>query len=111
MVLAATNRPLELDETLLRRLPEAFEIGMPDRKEKAEILKVALKRERDIFELCKKATYFPIREILEEEGNGRPCRVPRPLSQLDLEKGLDWIRRKFLLRRRRRKLQQVSIVG
>ena len=46
MVLAATNRPSELDETLLRRLPEAFEIGMPDRKEKAEILKVALKRER-----------------------------------------------------------------
>ncbi|WZY85799.1 hypothetical protein YC2023_032183 [Brassica napus] len=103
-----TNRPSELDEAILRRLPQAFEIGMPDRKERAEILKVTLKGERvepdidfdhvarlcegytgsDIFELCKKAAYFPIREILEEERKGRPCPVPRPLSQLDLEKVL-----------------------
>ncbi|CDY07970.1 BnaC03g35530D [Brassica napus] len=80
MVLAATNRPSELDEAIMRRLPQAFEIGMPERKERAEILKVTLKGERvepyidcegytgsDIFELCKKAT---------------------PLSQLDLEKVL-----------------------
>ncbi|CAN7135260.1 unnamed protein product, partial [Brassica rapa subsp. narinosa] len=82
MVLAATNRPSELDEAILRRLPQAFDIGMPDRKEKYEILKVVLKGERaepdidydhDIFELCEKATYFPIREILEKEGKGRPC--------------------------------------
>ncbi|KAH0862845.1 hypothetical protein HID58_080056, partial [Brassica napus] len=66
MVLAATNRPSELDEAILRRLPQTFEIGMPDCKDKAEILK-------DIFELCKKAAYFPIRETLEEEGKGRPC--------------------------------------
>uniref|UniRef100_A0A0D3AQ20 ATPase AAA-type core domain-containing protein n=1 Tax=Brassica oleracea var. oleracea TaxID=109376 RepID=A0A0D3AQ20_BRAOL len=60
MVLAATNRPSELDEAIMRRLPQAFEIGMPERKERAEILKVTLKGER----------------------------VPRPLSQLDLEKVL-----------------------
>ncbi|KAK9137837.1 hypothetical protein Sjap_008431 [Stephania japonica] len=30
MVLAATNQPLELDEAILRRIPQAFEIGMPD---------------------------------------------------------------------------------
>ncbi|KAL0787540.1 hypothetical protein Bca101_003786 [Brassica carinata] len=94
MVLAATNRPSELDEAIMRRLPQAFEIGMPERKERAEILKVTLKGERvepyidcegytgsDIFELCKKATYFPIREILEEERKWRPC-------PLDLEKVL-----------------------
>ncbi|KAG2313531.1 hypothetical protein Bca52824_025088 [Brassica carinata] len=97
MVLATTNRPSELDEAILRRLPQAFEIGMPDRKERTEILKVALKGERvepdidydhDVFELCKKAAYFPIREILEEERKGRLCPVPRSLSQLDLEKVL-----------------------
>ncbi|KAF3538416.1 hypothetical protein F2Q69_00020579 [Brassica cretica] len=96
MVLAATNRPSELDEAIMRRLPQAFEIGMPERKERAEILKVKLKGERvepdidydhlarlcegytgsDIFELCKKEAYFPIREILEEERKWRPC----PLS-------------------------------
>ncbi|XP_013639208.1 PREDICTED: ATP-dependent zinc metalloprotease FtsH-like [Brassica oleracea var. oleracea] len=46
MVLAATNRPSELDEAILKRLPQAFEIGMPDRKEKAGIFKVVLKGER-----------------------------------------------------------------
>ncbi|CAN7066603.1 unnamed protein product [Brassica rapa subsp. trilocularis] len=108
MVLAATNRPSELDEAILRRFPQAFEIGMPDRKERAQILEVVLKGERvepgidydriaglcedytgsDIFELCKKAAYFPIREILEEEKKGRQVSVPRPLTQFDLEKVL-----------------------
>ncbi|CAN8230265.1 unnamed protein product [Cochlearia groenlandica] len=108
MVLAATNRPSELDEAILRRLPQAFEIGMPNRRERAEILEVTLKGEivepdidfdhvarlcegytgSDIFELCKKAAYFPIREILAEEKKGRPCPVFRPLSQSDLEKVL-----------------------
>ena len=46
MVLAATNRSSEFDEPIMRRLPQAFDIGMPDRKEKYEILKVALKGER-----------------------------------------------------------------
>ncbi|XP_010445896.1 PREDICTED: ATPase family AAA domain-containing protein 1-like isoform X2 [Camelina sativa] len=108
MVLAATNRPSELDEAILRRFPQAFEIGMPDCRERAQILKVILKGERiepninydhvarlcegytgsDIFELCKKAAYFPIREILEEERKGREISEPRPLTQLDLEKVL-----------------------
>ncbi|KFK26979.1 hypothetical protein AALP_AA8G318300 [Arabis alpina] len=108
MVLAATNRPSELDEAILRRFPQSFEIGMPDRKERAQILKVVLKGERvepdidydrvarlcedytgsDIFELCKKAAYFPIRELLDEEKKGRQIPEPRPLTQLDLEKVL-----------------------
>ncbi|KAJ0235482.1 hypothetical protein HA466_0264970 [Hirschfeldia incana] len=46
MVLLATNRPSELDEAILRRLPQAFEIEMPDRKERIEILKMMLKGER-----------------------------------------------------------------
>ena len=95
MVLGATNRPSELDEAILRRFAQAFEIGMPDCKERAEILRVVLKGERveegidfdlvarlcedytgsDIFELCKKAAYLPIREILEEERKGRKIPV------------------------------------
>ncbi|WMV34058.1 hypothetical protein MTR67_027443 [Solanum verrucosum] len=107
MVLAATNRPSELDEAILRRLPQAFEIGFPDRKERAEILKVILRGERvednidydriaslcdgytgsDLFELCKKAAYFPIRDLLNDEKSGKPsAQEPRPLSELDLEK-------------------------
>ncbi|XP_015079930.1 ATPase family AAA domain-containing protein 1 isoform X1 [Solanum pennellii] len=107
MVLAATNRPSELDEAILRRLPQAFEIGFPDRKERAEILKVILRGERvedtidydriaslcdgytgsDLFELCKKAAYFPIRDLLNDEKSGKPsAQEPRPLSESDLEK-------------------------
>lgn len=95
MVLAATNRPSELDEAILRRLPQAFEIGYPDRRERAEILKVILKGERvednvdydhiaglsegytgsDLLELCKKAAYFPIRDLLDEEKSGKRSSV------------------------------------
>ncbi|OIT02167.1 PREDICTED: ATPase family AAA domain-containing protein 1-like [Nicotiana attenuata] len=106
MVLAATNRPSELDEAILRRLPQAFEIGFPDHRERIEILKVILRGERvednidydriaslcdgytgsDLLELCKKAAYFPIRDLLNDEKNGKPSAEPRPLSESDLEK-------------------------
>lgn len=100
MVLAATNRPSELDEAILRRLPQAFEIGIPDRRERVEILKVILKGERveegidydyiaslcegytgsDLLELCKKAAYIPIRDLLNEEKSGKPHSVSFSLS-------------------------------
>ncbi|XP_041009867.1 outer mitochondrial transmembrane helix translocase-like [Juglans microcarpa x Juglans regia] len=106
MVLAATNRPSELDEAILRRLPQAFEIGIPDCRERAEILRVILRDERveedldydilsslcegytgsDLLELCKKAAYFPIRDLLDEEKKGKRSSAPRPLAQSDLEK-------------------------
>lgn len=95
MVLAATNRPSELDEAILRRFPQAFEIGLPDQKERADILKIILKGERiednidldsiaslcegytgsDLFDLCQKAAYFPIRELLEYEKKGKQSPV------------------------------------
>lgn len=87
MVLAATNRPWELDEAILRRLPRAFEVGMPDRQQRASILRVILKDENveesvdidqlatmcegysgsDLTELCKQAAYMPIRDLLDDE--------------------------------------------
>ncbi|XP_050385626.1 uncharacterized protein LOC126802116 [Argentina anserina] len=105
MVLAATNRPSELDEAILRRLPQAFEIGMPSQTDRAEILKVILKGEKvddnidynclaalaegysgsDLLELCKKAAYFPIRDLLDEEKRGKKASAPRLLTQEDLE--------------------------
>ncbi|KAF6152533.1 hypothetical protein GIB67_000932 [Kingdonia uniflora] len=105
MVLAATNRPSELDEAILRRLPQAFEIGIPNRTERSKILKVILKNEKvednidydliatlcerytgsDLLELCKKAAYFPLRDLLRDEKDGKQSNIPRPLSQSDLE--------------------------
>lgn len=109
MVLAATNRPWELDEAILRRLPRAFEVGMPNAKERAHILRVILKDENvdpdldyerlaalcdnysgsDLKEVCKQAAYFPIRDLLEQEKRGKvTCQTPRPLEQADFEKVL-----------------------
>ncbi|GKA13630.1 ATPase family AAA domain-containing protein 1-B-like protein [Tanacetum coccineum] len=102
MVLAATNRPSELDEAILRRLPQAFEIGAPDYKERAAILKVILKDESDeddidldfitalcegytgsdLLELCKKAAYFPIKDLLNEEKKGKSSPMSIFLSHL-----------------------------
>ncbi|XP_077245631.1 uncharacterized protein LOC143885372 isoform X1 [Tasmannia lanceolata] len=108
MVLAATNRPSELDEAILRRLPQAFEIGVPDRIERAKILKVILKGEKvepnidydyiaslcegytgsDLLELCKKAAYFPVRDLLRDEKSGQASQRLRALTQSDLERAL-----------------------
>lgn len=95
MVLAATNRPSDLDEAILRRLPMAFEVGKPGKSDRAKILKVTLKGERidenidfdhisslcggftgsDIFELCKQAAYFPLMEFLQDEKDGKHTSV------------------------------------
>lgn len=95
MVLAATNRPFDLDEAILRRFSQAFEIGKPDRVDRIKILQVILKGETvdnnidfnhiaglcegysgsDIFEACKKAAFFPVRDYLKDEKNGRKSQV------------------------------------
>ena len=95
MVLAATNRPSELDEAILRRFTQIFEIGIPVQSERSKILQVVLKGENvepnidydhiarlcegftgsDILELCKQAAFYPIRELLDNEKNGRQLDV------------------------------------
>ena len=43
LVVVATNRPWDLDEAFLRRLPQKFHIGLPDRDSRAAILRTFLK--------------------------------------------------------------------
>eukprot|EP00252_Welwitschia_mirabilis_P027239 TRINITY_DN929_c0_g1_i1.p1 TRINITY_DN929_c0_g1~~TRINITY_DN929_c0_g1_i1.p1 ORF type:complete len:385 (-),score=79.27 TRINITY_DN929_c0_g1_i1:282-1436(-) len=109
MVIGATNRPEELDDAIIRRLPKAIEVGLPNCEERAKILKVILRDEdvdddidynhlaslcegysgSDLKELCKRAAYIPIRELLENEKNGRlVSELPRPLRQADFENTL-----------------------
>ena len=90
MVLAVTNHPSELDETFIesiRCLPQVFEIGSPNSKERAAILKDERAEEdidlesiatlcevytgSDLLELCEKAAYFPIKDLLNEEKEGK----------------------------------------
>lgn len=87
LVLAATNRPTELDEAILRRFTQTFEVGLPDQNGRAAILKSILKKARvedgidynhiaslttgysgsDLLELCREAAYYPIRDLLDDE--------------------------------------------
>ena len=108
LVLAATNRPFDLDEAVIRRLPRRLMVNLPDATNRAKILEVVLAKEElapdvdlnaianmtggysgsDLKNLCVTAAYCPIREILEKEkkekeqaaADGRP---PPALSVSD----------------------------
>lgn len=94
MVLGATNRPWDVDEAILRRLPRSFEVGLPNVEQRAQVLAVTLKGENlekgfisadktcplwriadetegfsgsDLRDLCKQAAYGPVRDFLQAE--------------------------------------------
>ncbi|KAM1025612.1 hypothetical protein ACFX14_038640 [Malus domestica] len=87
LVLAATNRPFDLDEAVIRRLPRRLMVNLPDAPNRAKILKVILAKEdlsptidfdaiasmtdgysgSDLKNLCVTAAHRPIKEILEKE--------------------------------------------
>ncbi|KZV33773.1 hypothetical protein F511_09444 [Dorcoceras hygrometricum] len=87
LVLAATNRPFDLDEAVIRRLPRRLMVNLPDAQNREKILKVMLAKEElvpsidfqaiasmtegysgsDLKNLCMTAAHRPIREILEKE--------------------------------------------
>ena len=45
IVIGATNRPFDLDDAILRRLPRRLLVDLPGEKEREEILKILLKDE------------------------------------------------------------------
>ncbi|KAK9080549.1 hypothetical protein SSX86_000307 [Deinandra increscens subsp. villosa] len=95
LVLAATNRPFDLDEAVIRRLPRRLMVNLPDAPNRAKILKVILAKEdlspdidldavanmtegysgSDLKNLCVTAAHRPIREILEKEKKERAAAI------------------------------------
>ncbi|CAM8925057.1 unnamed protein product [Rhodiola kirilowii] len=91
LVLAATNRPFDLDEAVIRRLPRRLMVNLPDAVNRVKILRVILGKEElapdvdletvanltdgysgsDLKNLCVTAAHCPIREILEKEKKER----------------------------------------
>ncbi|KAF5806997.1 putative adenosinetriphosphatase [Helianthus annuus] len=95
LVLAATNRPYDLDEAVIRRLPRRLMVNLPDAPNRAKILKVILAKEdlspdmdldavanmtegysgSDLKNLCVTAAHRPIREIIEKEKKERAAAI------------------------------------
>ncbi|XP_057972333.1 uncharacterized protein LOC131160549 isoform X2 [Malania oleifera] len=95
LVLAATNRPFDLDEAVIRRLTRRLMVNLPDAPNRAKILKVILAKEElssdvdldavasmtdgysgsDLKNLCVTAAHRPIREILEKEKKERATAI------------------------------------
>ncbi|KAE9593817.1 putative adenosinetriphosphatase [Lupinus albus] len=104
LVLAATNRPFDLDEAVIRRLPRRLMVNVPDAPNREKILRVILAKEdlapdidleavanltdgytgSDLKNLCVTAAQYPIREILEKEKKEKSLALAenKPLPKL-----------------------------
>jgi len=63
IVIGATNRPFDLDDAVLRRLPRRMLVDLPGEKERREILKILLREENvaedvDLGEMAKRTGDF-----------------------------------------------------
>uniref|UniRef100_A0A1D1XNV5 ATPase family AAA domain-containing protein 1-A n=1 Tax=Anthurium amnicola TaxID=1678845 RepID=A0A1D1XNV5_9ARAE len=87
LVLAATNRPFDLDEAIIRRFERRIMVGLPSVQSRESILRTLLSKEKveeeldykelammtegysgsDLKNLCTTAAYRPVRELLQKE--------------------------------------------
>ncbi|KAK1276092.1 Katanin p60 ATPase-containing subunit A1 [Acorus gramineus] len=87
LVLAATNRPFDLDEAIIRRFERRIMVGLPSVENREMILKTLLAKEKveegldfkelammtegysgsDLKNLCTTAAYRPVRELIQKE--------------------------------------------
>lgn len=115
VVLAATNRPYDLDPAILRRLGRQFRIGLPDLRARQRILALLLRSENksvdlarlakrtqgysgsDLEELCRAAATKPIRDFCKTlrsvQGESSSSKEqPRPISEADFEDALNHVK-------------------
>ena len=111
LVIAATNRPMDLDEALLRRLPKRVYCGPLDEDGRFEFIKKVINRvevnlsdddireiaqktndysNSDLMELCREAAYQPVRELTTEQI--MQTKKFRPLVKQDLLNAVQKIR-------------------
>lgn len=88
IVMGATNRPQDLDQAILRRMPASFQVPLPDEPQREDILKLVLKSEpvegvnyktlamkssgfsgSDLKEMCRNASMYRLKEYLRDNPN------------------------------------------
>ncbi|KAG7489019.1 ATPase family AAA domain-containing protein 1-A-like [Solea senegalensis] len=87
MVMGATNRPQDVDPAILRRMPTTFHVGLPNTRQRQEILRLILAGENlsnainlkeiaertegysgsDLRELCRDAAMYRVRDYVRKE--------------------------------------------
>jgi len=105
LIFGATNRPFDLDDAVIRRLPRRIYVDLPDAQNRMKILKILLAKENiesefgfdelanategysgsDLKNLCVAAAYRPVHELLEEENKGCVASSKTSLRSLKLD--------------------------
>ncbi|KAL8201416.1 hypothetical protein R6Q57_012755 [Mikania cordata] len=105
LILGATNRPFDLDDAVIRRLPRRIYVDLPDADNRLKILKIFLAKENidhdfdtralanategysgsDLKNLCIAAAYRPVQELLDEEKKGKKHDKTPALRPLNLD--------------------------
>lgn len=87
MVMGATNRPKDVDPAILRRMPTTFHVGLPNTRQREDILRLILDGENlsnainlkeiaektegysgsDLRELCRDAAMYRVRDYVRKE--------------------------------------------
>jgi len=104
LVMAATNRPFDLDEAVIRRLPRRVMVDLPDKEARKQILKALLMKEvlsedfdydtvaektsefsgSDLKNLCVAASFRPVRDHLKLSEEELAAKELRPITTEDL---------------------------
>jgi len=103
IVMGATNRPQDLDRAILRRMPATFHIGLPNFRQRQQIIKLILETEpkdnldlnkiakltegfsgSDLRELCRASSVYRVRDFMKQQDKDEL----RPITMADLTQSL-----------------------
>jgi SpoVK/Ycf46/Vps4 family AAA+-type ATPase len=113
IVIGATNRPVDLDDGVLRRLERRVYVPLPDTPTRAALLAVTLAGQAtslseaelvriadatagysgsDVASLCKEAAMRPVRELAPEELAAVDAATLRPIGARDFGKAMEVVK-------------------